>query len=378
MLRGNNRRRRQHLAGCMIALAGYSVRAGSLPDPHVTVMDQNKTIGLVLTDWRYALYQTPAKEECPDGLQAGAVEQFKAFPDPLNHLREIGGTFETRGPNGENPNFSPLKVSDPLPFKDLKTNVGYGFNLDGTGDGHATTRTLAHEKFTSPEGERVDNQMARVVGCVQGWRKTGFMAEFYSKEVETSPVNRHLIEITGVDDPTNDPDVEVFLYKGLDRLVRTASGPFTPYMSHRIDSRFPQYIFHTHGRIVDGVLITDPIPFARLPLLQIELVSERHIRELRLRLKLTPTGAEGFVGGYEDLDSWWNTHSKGPGSDVGKYSPVGLYQALNRYADGYPSPTTGRATAISVTYQVSAVRALIVHPAHRASDAVTARSGGNQ
>jgi hypothetical protein len=337
--------------------------------------DASRTIGLVLTDWRYALYQTPKMEECPDGLQSGEVAQFKAQNDPAGHLQKFGGTFATRGPNGENGSYSPLVVEDALPFNELKTKIGYGFNLDGTADGHATPKTAAHDKFTSPEGEQVDNQMARVVGCVQGWRKTGFMAEFYSKEVETSPVNRHLIEITGVDDERNDPEVEVTIYKGRDRLIRTASGGFIPFMSHRIDERFPQYILKTRGRIVDGVLITDPIPLARFPMLQIELPDERRIRDFTLRLKLTPDGAEGLLGGYEELASWWNMHSKGPGSDIGKYSPGLLYKALHRYADAYPDPSTGQYTAISVAYQVSAVRALIVHSVHPQPGMVVAQSG---
>jgi hypothetical protein len=337
--------------------------------------DAGRTIGLVLTDWRYALYQTPGHEECPDGLQKDADQQFKAGPDPLEHLKKFGGTTETRGPSGENPNFTPLAVIDPLPFSELKTNVGYGFNLDGTLDGHATAKTLAHEKFRSSEDEAVDNQMARVVGCIQGWRKTGFLAEFYSKEVETSPINRHLIEITGVDNEMNDPDVEVFLYKGRDRLVRTASGSFIPFMSHRVDIRFPQYMFKTHGKIVNGVLITDPIPLARLPLVQVQMTAERHIRDFTLRLKLTPTGAEGYLGGYEEIASWWNEHSKLPGSDPGKYSPAAIYRALYRYGDGYPDPVTRQPTAISVAYQVSAVRALIVTPADQMPATVVAQSG---
>ena len=337
-----------------------------------------ESIGLVLTDWRYALYQTPAVEECSLGLQKGAVDQFKAQADPLGHFKQFGGTFETRGPNGEDPNFSPMLVTDPLPFSELKTHVGFGFNLDGTSDGRATSHTLAHEKFLSPDGERVDNQLARVVGCIQGWRKTGFMAEFYAKEVETSPINRHLIEITGVHDEQNDPDVEVFIYKGRDRLVRNASGSFIPFMSHRIDERFPQFMLKTHGKIVDGVLVTDPIPFARLPLVQIQMTGERDIRDLRLRLKLTATGADGLLGGYEQLDSWWNNHSKSPGSDPGQYSPAGVYRALYRYGDGYPDAATGKPTAISVAYQVSAVRALIVHPAHRAPGVVVAQADQQQ
>jgi hypothetical protein len=366
----------------LLSLSGLGGPA--IGDPSVHDIPANRPaatgrrIGLVLTDWRYALYQTPGLEECPDGLQKGAVEQFKALADPVGHLKRFGGTFETRGTNGENANFSPLLVDDALPFSELKTKVGYGFNLDGTTDGHATPKTLAHQKFTSPEGEPVDNQMARVLGCVQGWRKTGFMAEFYSKEVETSPINRHLIEISGVDDENNDADVVVTIYKGRDRLVRTAAGSFIPYLSQRVDQRFPQFIYQTHGRIVDGVLTTDPIPLARLPMVQIQMIGERDIRDLTLRLKLTRDGAQGFVGGYEQLASWWNMHSKSPGSDVGKYSPAELYRALNRYADGYPDPATGLATAISVTYQVSAVRAMIVPPSAPIASGIVAQTGAGR
>jgi hypothetical protein len=379
MSRGRvDRRQRARIAAlwsCLLCLPALAPLAVAGAPASVAGQAVGRTIGLVLTDWRYALYQTPGLEECPAGLQPSEVLQFKALPDPLGHLNKFGGTTQNRGPIGENANYSPLAVEDPLPFRELKTKVGYGFNLDGTADGHATPKTVAHEKFTSPEGEPVDNQMARVLGCVQGWRKTGFMAEFYSKEVETSPVNRHLIEITGVDDETNDPAVEVAIYKGRDRLVRAASGDFIPLMSHRIDDRFPQFIYKTRGKIVAGVLITEPIPLARLPLLQIQIPEERRIRDLTLRLKLTATGAEGLLGGYEDLAAWWNNHSKSPGSDVGRYSPAALYRALHRYADGYPDPADGRATAISVAYQVSAVRALIVHPAHNRAGLLVAQSG---
>jgi hypothetical protein len=362
----------------LLSLSGLIVSAIAAPSVDVAVkrpVAAGKTIGLVLTDWRYALYQTPGLEECPNGLQRGSVEQFRALDDPAGHFKKFGGTFETRGANGENANYSPLLVNDALPFSELKTKIGYGFNLDGTVDGHATPKTLAHEKFTSPEGEPVDNQMARVLGCVQGWRKAGFMAEFYSKEVETSPINRHLIEISSVDDENNDANVVVTIYKGRDRLVRAPSGEFIPYLSHRVDERFPQFVYRTHGRIIDGVLSTDPIPLARLPLVQIQMIGERRIRDLTLRLKLTRDGAQGMLGGYEEIASWWNMHSKSPGSDVGKYSPAELYRALYRYGDGYPDPTTGQPTAISVTYQVSAVRAMIVHTNPPSAGGIVAQVG---
>jgi hypothetical protein len=63
------------------------------------------------------------------------------------------------------------------------------------------------------------------------------------------------------------------------------------------------------------------------------------------------------------LQSWWIMHSKGAGvgTDIGAYSPAGLYRAALRYADGDPD-STGQCTSISTTYKVEAVRAMIVHP----------------
>jgi hypothetical protein len=326
-----------------------------------TASKTGATIGLVLTDWRYALVETSgAKEECPDGLQVSEVEQFKAAaPDPAGRLKKFGLTWAVRGPNAENSNYNPLSVTDPLPWRELKTTRGYGVNLDGTPDGHATPTTCAHEKFTSDDGERIDNQMARVLGCVQGWRTSGFSAERASADIVTSPV-KLLIEISRVTDEQNDPDVDVTIYKGRDRLVREADGTtFVPFMSHRIDTRFPQFTLKAHGRIIDGVLMTDAIPVARVA----QRGSERDFRDLTLRLKLGPNGAEGIIAGYESVATWWNAQSKGVAADISKFSPAGLYRALHRYADGYPDPATGECTGISVAFKIRAVRALIAHPA---------------
>ena len=56
----------------------------------------------------------------------------------------------------------------------VKGKYGYGFNLDGTTDGHATPKSCAHQKFTAPNGTpAIDNQMYRIIGCVYGFRSDG-------------------------------------------------------------------------------------------------------------------------------------------------------------------------------------------------------------
>ncbi len=366
---------------CSILLCGAVLVGAAAPLPAAAASSASrgssgKTIGLVLTDMRYALRETPgAKEECAGGLQANEIAQFKATPGHFEHMHKFGGNTQNRGPNGELANYIPLMVQDPLPWAEMTAKVGYGVNLDGTQDGRATAKSLAHEKLTDPvTGEKVDNQMARVLGCVQGWRKTGFMAEFYSKEVETSSYNRMLIEISGVDDERNDPRVEVAIYKGLDRIVRNAAGTsFIPMMSQRVDTRFPEFVYRTRGKIVVGEVRTDPLPLARMALIQVQIPAERRMHDMTLRLKLTADGAEGIMAGYEDLDAWWHVNSKIPGSDVGRYSPAIVYKAALRFADGYPDPATGKATAISAAYKITAVRALIVHGASGRSQVATAR-----
>jgi hypothetical protein len=358
-------RDRARLVAALICVASISAlaRAASAADALTAQSAAPRTIGLAITDWSYALVETPnGKEECSLGLQAGEVAQFKAQEGYMEHRERFGGTFENRGPNGEKGNFSPTVVRDVLPWSELVTHRGFGMNLDGTSDGRATPKSCRHEKFIGDDGEPVDNQLARVVGCIQGFRTSGLTGSFYRSEVPNFSFNRHLIEITGVHNEANDPDVEVSIYKGRDQLVRTAGGDaFVPFTSQRIDVRFPQFTLKTHGRIVDGVLFTDPIPYARFPIRETANVGERRVHDLTLRLKLTSAGAEGLLAGYEDNAAWWNIKSKGVTPELDKYSPAGMFRALHRYADGYPD-STGQCTAISAAYRIKAVPVIVIHP----------------
>lgn len=321
----------------------------------------SETIGLAITSWDNALVESPEASECTLGLNQGSIEQFKATQGGVALLDRYGGSYETRGPHGETGGFSPMAMEDPLPFSELRTKAGFGVNLDGTRDGHATAKTCRHEKFTSAEGQPVDNQLARVIGCTLGYRKGGAVSGYYKEEVATNVVNRHLIEVSGVDDETNDPSVRVTIYKGYDRLVRTGETRFVPFLSQRIDPRYPQYTFTTRGRIANGVLITDPIPSIVMPRSNIRHFNDREMRDMVLRLKLTPDGAEGIMAGYENAAYWYNAQSKMLLAGPGRYSMPSIYRALQRYADGYPDKS-GQCTHISATYNITAVRAMIIHP----------------
>src|SRR5262249_11702997 len=128
------------------------------------------TMGFVLADFDLLMYHAKdGKEECPDGVLQGNRENWQAqFPTAAarrRHLERCGG-LQNRGPNCENVWFNPQVMQDPLPWREVRSRVAYGANLDGTGDGRATEHTCPHEKFVSPEGEAgIDNQYYRFEGC---------------------------------------------------------------------------------------------------------------------------------------------------------------------------------------------------------------------
>jgi hypothetical protein len=377
-------RLRTALLGVAAALAAIAVSADPAPSGETTSTGKS-TIGLVLTTWRPALRETPGgKEECPAGFQYLNRENLaKQFPTPearaeferqYIHLGPNSASgdilnpelyLQNRGPGGVQVGFNPTAVEDTLPLREVQSKVSFGLNLDGTKDGNTTPKTCGHEKFTSPEGEQgIDNQLYRLIGCSQGWRKGGFNVEYHGPQFRDSPLNRVLIEISDVDDERNDDHVVVTVYKGIDNIILDAAGKPIPWLPQRIDVRFPNYMSRTTGKIVNGVLYTDPVD-QHFGLEQMNHTAERYIRDMRLRLNLGETTAEGLIAGYEDLTVWWNAYSKSYTDVVdaiGLWSPPSFYAAAHRLADGYPDPKTGQCTAISAAYHVDAVRVFVVKP----------------
>jgi hypothetical protein len=343
------------------------------------------TIGLVIGHWSYALYQTTnGKEECPTGFQFMQMDQYNAeYPTPeARAAREKQfGYYTNRGPNGENIFYFPTLIKDPLPFRTVQTHTAIGLNLDGDTEGKGTATSLPHEKFTSPDGEKgIDNQLYRVIGCTPGWRKGGGIEGPTNLYLKTETSARVLLEITGVQDEQNSPDVTVTIYRGTDPVAVDSHDQLIPWLSQRIDYKMGRrYIQRVKGKIVDGVLTTEPTDI-RLPSYERPAApGDRDIKKMRLRLKLTPDGADGLLGGYVDLDHWYLMYAKTWGAhkvaDIEGWSGPGTYQALHQYAD-YKDPATGEATAISAAYEVGFTRTFIIHTPQ--SDAVIAEALSGQ
>ena len=310
-------------------------------------------IGYVTTDLHWSVYQTPdVNADCPKGLNGnGPRETFKA-------LYPQGGSVENTQLARESLKLFPQDKPAQFPYILATGPTAIGLNLDGK---------VGPNDFVSPTGEPgINNNLFRVIGCNAQYRAPeGQLQLFANKLIRGFNFDRIMIELTHVDNLANADNVEVTLYRGRDPLLLDATGEkVAPGGSQRVDLHYgKQLIQHMHGKIVNGVLTTDPID-GRWPwAIYFDVPTVLHIRDMRLSLKLTPNSADGLIAGYTDVDSYyhwltsWSTHHLA----YGRLDPSEFYWALRQNADAYPDEK-GTMTAISSAITVNMAQVFIEHP----------------
>ena len=141
-------------------------------------------------------------------------------------------------------------------------------------------------------------------------------------------------------------------------MPKDAAGNILPFASYRIDGN-PRYGTTLKGRIKDGILTTEPAD-VHLPFYGNRVETEFFIRDFRLELTLTENGATGLIGGYHDLENWWDYVRKmGYLVETAQFSCPALYAAALQLADGHPDDKTGACTSLSVAYSVDTIRAFV-------------------
>lgn len=339
---------------------------------------QSETIGLVVASKKLGVYETPFMDECPAGLAVGNDEYWwRSLTPKKREELTLGGTREvanavrqdlamSRGPNDEQVCHFPESVQDP-PLRTIEGEIAYGLDLDGIDGNGPASQSCPHQDFVSPDGESgVDNQLYRLLGCSSGWRSFGFVSQVSDDDRKSSGLGLVLIEITNVDDRLNDDDVDVHIYRGVDPHRLDSAGQVLPYSTYRIDADNNQarYNSHAKGRIVDGVLVTEPAD-VYIPQYAIVTFVRQSLRGMKMKITLPGPDArgEGIIAGFADLNQFWD-YMRGIGglAATGQFSCPGIYQAMFELADGYPDPETGRCTGISAAYRVEVVPAFVDKP----------------
>ncbi len=338
------------------AFAAETPAAKSSPTEVPSVIKDGK-IGFVLTSRYWAVHESPGgKVECPAGFNDGPREQFKQlFPDD-GVKRTMLDTHLMR----EARQWFPDMSEEQFAYKEATGKVSYGMDLDGK---------VGAEDFTGPDGVKgVDNQLFRAIGCTSQYRAPSNLIYFFeNKYLGQFNTNRFMIEISDVDNLTNDDDVTVKTYRGRDDLLADATGAsYVPGGTQRVDARWGKQFQQTFkGKIVDAVLVTEgqdlTIPWSAT----FDTNGFHKFKGLRFQLNLTPQRAEGVMAAYVDvaafyhhLNTSWSTHHQ----SYGQLSAPSLFRALHRLADGHPDPKTGQMTSISGAINVRFTQVFIEHP----------------
>ncbi len=344
---------------------------------------ESGTLSFVIRDWFTAMYESRFMDECPEGLNVGQDEYWwrgmtrerraKVTNDGKGSRGRLYYEIMDLGRNGEDVCLNPTSTVHP-PLRVVEGKFGYGDNLDGTDDGHATAKSYAHKKFVSPDGTKtgIDNQLYRLVGCTFGWRKSGMVELNAHIERGNSGLGMILLEVTGVKDPRNSDDVTVTFYRSIDQYTYDGKAEPLPFSTYRVDTANgkARYGDSLKGRIKNGVLETArgdvhlPIAYSN------DNTSNQVMKNMALRLEIAPDGATatGTMTGYYDVAQFmYGVLSIGQVIQTAQVSCPALYVAAHKLADGYPDPATGECTALSAAFKVKAFAAFALHPekAHR-------------
>jgi hypothetical protein len=333
-------------------------------------------MGFVVNHFTYAVIQE--KAACPDGPALRNREIFVNSLPPAEaerlqkkeNEREFAQKWRATLMNSEGMNICNqyAHFPDRPLLRTVQSKFAWGLDLDGdTGGGPKNTDTCAHEAFTSPDGEKgIDNQAYRALGCKLEWRGIDGVAGDIVKGFDgflASGEWSQVILLHGVDSLVNDPDVEVIYANTQDRPVVDSTGKFIWQASFTVSESEGRYRNLLHGRIVNGVLTTDPkdIKLVYFPGQNIARVSF-DLQRGKLRLAFQPDGSvKGLVGGYQPIENFQGHQARG---GLGTAMTAGIdcageHNTLKKYADGMKDPKTGQCTAISNALELAAVPAFV-------------------
>jgi hypothetical protein len=209
--------------------------------------------------------------------------------------------------------------------------------------------------------------MYRLMGCVEAWRSYGHIENNANAHRLSSGLGMILMEITDVDDMTNDDSVMVSFYRGTGSFSLDSKGEVLPFASYEIDhvDGVPRYDDTVSGKIVNGVLMTDSAD-VHLPHFGNYQYIRQLIHDLQIHVNITPESGKtsGMAYGYYGVEQFYS-YVRGLLTSFPnrhKYSCPAIYAAAHDLADGHPDPETGECTTLSSAFKFEAARAFINHP----------------
>ncbi len=405
-------RRRKYLifaGGGAIALAA-ALAFGLSPSERATAKSgsfvRDGEAGFIVTRFAYALGPDAEKTgACPAGMSKNVAEIFAETPEGQRRAGEgdeeygkrveAGGESISASPDGKNYCMHP-ELAPPDVHTRILTSASVpaeGINLDGKVSRSEADARRGLLDFRGVDGTKgVDNQFWRLVGCTRSYQENG-PSNGFDTEMYTGSWGI-LITLGGVDDLKNDDHVEVGIHANADPIQLSPTREALEYATYAMDQD-NAFRATTTGRLENGILTTEPVN-VRFHTVTNGMHMERPLSDARIQAALSSDGVlKGYLAGYTPIVEMYDYQFgfRGGKDASGKPSPLGrrlgsangaarvlghtcqgIYQSLNRLADGHPDPKTGKFTSISTQYRFEARPAFVVDVETKSANEKLARN----
>ena len=178
--------------------------------------------------------------------------------------------------------------------------VSEGLDLDDRVSAADDRDTCRRADFVAPDGRAgIDNQFSYLFEVVEDMAEEGTVEGIVQGSINNGRLLL-MIDVQGVDDWVNDDSVTVRVFNGVGRPTLGSDGYIVP--DQTFDRDPGSDVNSARGRIVDGVLETDPF-FVELPMAFFNVFFDLRLQGARLRAHVGPEGVtDGVIGGGLSID----------------------------------------------------------------------------
>ncbi|MCB9599748.1 MAG: hypothetical protein H6722_24060 [Sandaracinus sp.] len=233
--------------------------------------------------------------------------------------------------------------------------VAVGLDIDGRTSDTSDELGCKRRDFMAPDGRAgIDNQFTFLYETVAEVFQDGVVEGIIQNSINEGRLLL-MYQLSGVDDPLNDDEVEVAIFLGEGRPDLNSNNRIVG--SQTFDRRLDASVTTTRGRIVDGVLETDAFDI-EMPMAFFNVFFDLQLSEARIRGEMHEDGGMvGVLAGAVSMEQIYEIGRMADGAQELQITPT-LQMLLPRWADLLPGDD-GRCTHLSAALTFESVPAFV-------------------
>ncbi len=268
---------------------------------------------------------------------------------------EEGPATEDKQAEVQDPVWPRLSAVDKMEFTRQKPiGVAPGFNVDGKVSAKGDAQTCGKADLEAPDGEQgIDNEFAKLVPVVEA-SGIGALEGLIQSTINDGGIML-MLQIDGLDDPADDPEVTLRMRAGKGVPLLGTDGLLLASQTFALHPDSPETT--AKAKVVGGVVHSEPFDIL-LPLVVFGVKYKLDVRNTRVRARLTLDGGlkDGLFGGGITMASILDIAQKGAADQK---NLVELVMGVLGDAGDLARDAEGKCQQLSAALAFSAVNAYL-------------------